>query len=72
MPNNHKELIGLKDLEGRRRIGVADSVIRRSTSGYFVGKLGRSRVCFLYTGDVALPSDVHGMAEHEQEYQNQM
>lgn len=29
--------------------------------GYFVGKLGRSRVCCLYTGDVALPSDVHGM-----------
>jgi predicted nucleotide-binding protein len=29
--------------------------------GYFVGKLGRARVCCLYTGDVALPSDVHGM-----------
>lgn len=29
--------------------------------GYFVGKLGRSRVCCVYTGDVALPSDVHGM-----------
>lgn len=29
--------------------------------GYFVGKLGRSRVCCLYTGDVSLPSDVHGM-----------
>lgn len=29
--------------------------------GYFVGKLGRSRVCCLYTGDVALPSDVNGM-----------
>jgi predicted nucleotide-binding protein len=29
--------------------------------GYFVGKLGRSRVCCLYTGDVALPSDVSGM-----------
>jgi predicted nucleotide-binding protein len=29
--------------------------------GYFVGKLGRSRVCCLYTGDVALPSDVGGM-----------
>jgi predicted nucleotide-binding protein len=29
--------------------------------GYFVGKLGRSRVCCLYTGNVALPSDVTGM-----------
>lgn len=29
--------------------------------GYFVGKLSRSRVCCLYTGDVTLPSDVHGM-----------
>jgi predicted nucleotide-binding protein len=29
--------------------------------GYFVGKLSRNRVCCLYTGDVTLPSDVHGM-----------
>jgi predicted nucleotide-binding protein len=29
--------------------------------GYFVGKLGRSRVCCLYTGKVSLPSDVSGM-----------
>lgn len=29
--------------------------------GYFIGKLGRSRVCCLYTGDVSLPSDVSGM-----------
>lgn len=29
--------------------------------GYFVGKLGRARVCCLYTGDVSLPSDVSGM-----------
>lgn len=29
--------------------------------GYFAGKLGRSRVCCLYTGSVALPSDVSGM-----------
>jgi predicted nucleotide-binding protein len=28
--------------------------------GYFVGRLGRSRVCCLYTGDVELPSDVSG------------
>jgi predicted nucleotide-binding protein len=29
--------------------------------GYFVGKLGRSRVCCLYFGNVSLPSDVSGM-----------
>jgi predicted nucleotide-binding protein len=29
--------------------------------GYFVGKLGRSRVCCLSTGDVSLPSDVSGV-----------
>jgi predicted nucleotide-binding protein len=29
--------------------------------GFFVGKLGRSKVCCLYTGDVRLPSDVSGM-----------
>lgn len=29
--------------------------------GYFVGKLGRSRVCCLYSGNVSLPSDVSGM-----------
>lgn len=29
--------------------------------GYFVGKLGRSRVCCLYTGNATLPSDVSGM-----------
>lgn len=29
--------------------------------GYFVGKLGRSRVCCLYTGNVSLPSDVSGL-----------
>lgn len=29
--------------------------------GYFVAKLGRSRVCCLHTGNVTLPSDVSGM-----------
>ena len=29
--------------------------------GYFVGKLGRSRVCCLHTGAVSLPSDVNGL-----------
>jgi predicted nucleotide-binding protein len=29
--------------------------------GYFVGKLGRPRVCCLHTGSVSLPSDVSGL-----------
>ena len=29
--------------------------------GYFVGKLGRERVCCLHTGGVSLPSDVSGV-----------
>jgi len=29
--------------------------------GYFVGKLGRKRVCCLYTGSVNLPSDINGL-----------
>lgn len=29
--------------------------------GYFVGKLGRKRVCCLYKGSVKLPSDINGL-----------
>ena len=29
--------------------------------GYFVGKLGRNRVCCLYKGNVELPSDISGL-----------
>jgi predicted nucleotide-binding protein len=29
--------------------------------GYFIGLLGRDRVCCLHTGDVELPSDMHGI-----------
>ena len=29
--------------------------------GYFVGKLGRGRVCCIYKGEVVLPSDLHGL-----------
>jgi predicted nucleotide-binding protein len=29
--------------------------------GYFLGRLGRSRVCALYKGDVELPSDIQGI-----------
>ncbi|MEA1907425.1 MAG: nucleotide-binding protein [Euryarchaeota archaeon] len=29
--------------------------------GYFLGKLGRSRVCVLHKGDIELPSDIQGV-----------
>jgi predicted nucleotide-binding protein len=29
--------------------------------GYFVGKIGRNRVCCLYKGNLELPSDIHGV-----------
>ena len=29
--------------------------------GYFVGKLGRRRVCCIHKGEVVLPSDLHGL-----------
>jgi predicted nucleotide-binding protein len=29
--------------------------------GYFVGKLGRRRVCCIYKGNVVLPSDIGGL-----------
>lgn len=29
--------------------------------GYFIGKLGRERVCCLYKGDIELPSDMQGI-----------
>jgi len=29
--------------------------------GYFIGKIGRNRVCCLYKGNVELPSDIHGV-----------
>ena len=29
--------------------------------GYFVGMIGRDRVCCLYNADVEIPSDIHGV-----------
>lgn len=29
--------------------------------GYFIGKIGRNRVCCLYKGKIELPSDIHGV-----------
>jgi predicted nucleotide-binding protein len=30
--------------------------------GYFIGKLGRAKVCALYVEGVEIPSDIHGVA----------
>jgi predicted nucleotide-binding protein len=30
--------------------------------GFFIGKLGRDRVCALYQNGVEIPSDYHGVA----------
>ncbi|TDV88011.1 putative nucleotide-binding protein [Halomonas alkaliantarctica] len=49
----------LPDEERRKELRARPNVVFEF--GYFVGKLGRSRTCCLYTGDVALPSDVSGM-----------
>lgn len=48
-----------KDDERKKEFRARPNVIFEF--GYFVGKLGRSRVCCLYTGEVSLPSDVSGM-----------
>jgi predicted nucleotide-binding protein len=42
-------------LEGRARQNVVFEF------GFFVGKLGRPRVCCLYKGNVVLPSDLNGL-----------
>jgi len=50
---------GKSDDERKKEFRARPNVIFEF--GYFVGKLGRSRVCCLYTGDVSLPSNVSGM-----------
>lgn len=50
---------GKQDDERKKEFRARPNVIFEF--GYFVGKLGRSRVCCLYTGEVSLPSDVDGM-----------
>jgi len=50
--------------EGQRLAGEVFSRARQNVIlelGYFVGKIGRNRVCCLYTGDIELPSDIHGV-----------
>ena len=46
---------GERELEFRARPNVIFEF------GFFVGKLGRSRVCCLHTGSVSLPSDLNGL-----------
>ena len=51
----------------RAFLRIADEVFERARQnvilefGYFIGKLGRDRVCCLYKGSVELPSDMHGI-----------
>ena len=33
--------------------------------GYFIGRLGRARVCALKTGEIELPSDILGIVWEE-------
>ena len=47
------------DKERRKELRTRPNVIFEF--GYFVGKLGRNRVCCLYKGDVTLPSDLSGL-----------
>jgi predicted nucleotide-binding protein len=49
----------LEDNEKRKEYRARPNVIFEF--GYFVGKLGRQRVCCLYTGNVTLPSDISGL-----------
>lgn len=49
----------LPDAERKKELRARPNVIFEF--GYFVGRLGRQHVCCLHTGDVALPSDLHGL-----------
>lgn len=54
------------DDEGRVRGNPADPMLRARQNvilelGYFLGKLGRARVCALYEADVEIPSDYQGV-----------
>lgn len=49
----------LNDTERKKEKRTRPNVIFEF--GYFVGKLGRNRVCCLYRGDVELPSDLSGL-----------
>ena len=54
------------DDEGGKRGGEDHKPRARQNAvfelGYFVGRLGRARVCAFKRGDVEIPSDLHGIA----------
>ena len=64
VPKTPKETDFIKKM---RETGVSFARISRARQnvilefGYFMGLLGRDRVCCLYKGDVELPSDMHGI-----------
>lgn len=45
----------LEELLPRARLNVVSEL------GFFIGKLGRERVCALYKGEVEMPSDFSGV-----------
>lgn len=47
--------------EGERKVEFRARANVIFEFGFFVGKLGRSRVCCLHTGAVSLPSDISGL-----------
>jgi len=49
----------LNDSERNKEVRARPNVIFEF--GYFVGRLGRSRVCCLHKGEVAVPSDLDGL-----------
>ena len=50
---------GLTDSERNKEVRARPNVIFEF--GYFVGRLGRSRVCCLHKGEVTVPSDLDGL-----------
>jgi predicted nucleotide-binding protein len=50
---------GLADEPAKLRLRARQNVVLEF--GYFIGKLGRSKVCALYVEGVELPSDLHGV-----------
>ena len=51
--------IKVDDAERKKEYRARPNVIFEF--GYFVGKLGRSKVCCLHKGDVIVPSDLDGL-----------
>jgi predicted nucleotide-binding protein len=51
--------VGCAESEGKTKPRARQNVILEL--GYFIGRLGRSRVCVLYTPGVELPSDILGV-----------